>query len=79
VHHHFVARGCVPDGDPDLDFNESIRVTTVDYDDLLAAVLDGGRRAAGDGNDGGDGPLRDGRAVLAVTQYELRHAVGAEP
>jgi ADP-ribose pyrophosphatase len=65
VHHHFVARGCTPTAETDLDFNESIRVETAAYDDLLAAALDGG--------------LRDGRAMLAVTQYELRHGVGAEP
>jgi ADP-ribose pyrophosphatase len=65
VHHHFVARGCVPAGDPDLDHNETIRVATADYDDLLGAAI--------------DGDLRDGRAVLALTQYELRLAVGATP
>jgi ADP-ribose pyrophosphatase len=69
VHHYFVARNCVPAGDPDHDFNESIRVSTVDYDDLLAAVLDGSRE---------DG-VRDGRTVAAVTGYELRHGVGREP
>ncbi len=33
VHHYFVARGCEPSADQNLDFNESIRPTTVDYDD----------------------------------------------
>jgi len=65
VHHHFVARGCTPTGDRDLDFNESIRVETVDYDELVAAAL--------------DGDLRDGRAMHALAQYELRHGVGADP
>jgi ADP-ribose pyrophosphatase len=65
VHHHFVARGCVPDGDRELDFNESISVTTVDYETVLAAAV--------------DGDIRDGRAVLALTQYELRNGVGAAP
>jgi ADP-ribose pyrophosphatase len=65
VHHHFVARGCTPTGDQDLDFNESIRVETADYDELVAAAL--------------DGDLRDGRAMHALVQYELRHGVGAEP
>ena len=57
VHHYFVARDCRPAGDQTLDFNESIRVETADYDDLLAAAV--------------DGDLRDGRAVLAILQYEL--------
>lgn len=57
VHHHFVARGCEPSAEPDHDFNESIRPTTTDYDDLLADVV--------------DGRLRDGRTALAVLQYEL--------
>jgi len=65
VHHHFVARGCTPGGAQNLDFNESIRVETADYDALLAAAL--------------DGDLRDGRAMHALAQYELRHGVGAEP
>ncbi|WP_435067488.1 NUDIX hydrolase [Haloplanus sp. C73] len=63
VHHHFVARGCTPTAARDLDFNESIRVDTADYDALLAAAVDGG--------------LRDGRAVLALSQFELRHTAGA--
>jgi len=58
VHHYVVARDCTPTGARDLDFNESIRVSTTTYDDLLAAVL------ADD--------LRDGRAVAAVTGYEIR-------
>jgi ADP-ribose pyrophosphatase len=58
VHHHVVARDCTPAGSRDLDFDESIRVSTAAYDDLLAAAL------AGD--------LRDGRAVTALTGYELR-------
>ncbi|MFB6089507.1 MAG: NUDIX hydrolase [Halobellus sp.] len=57
VHHYFLARGCEPSGEQDLDFNESIRVVTVDYDDLLTAVL--------------DGDVRDGRTALGVTRYEL--------
>lgn len=57
VHHHFVATGCEPTAERDLDDNESIRVRVVDYDDLLAAVV--------------DGDLRDGRAVTALLQYEL--------
>jgi ADP-ribose pyrophosphatase len=55
--HYFVAEGCEPTGDQNLDFNESIRVTTEPYDDLLAAVR----------ND----DLRDGRTALGVLQHEL--------
>ena len=65
VHHHFVARGCTPTAETDLDFNESIRVGTAAYDALLAAALDGG--------------LHDGRAMLALAQYELRRGVDPEP
>ncbi|MFB6103328.1 MAG: NUDIX domain-containing protein [Haloplanus sp.] len=65
VHHYFVARDCVPSAERSLDFNESIRVSTADYDDLLAAVL--------------DGDVLDGRTVSAVTGYELRASVGRAP
>ena len=57
VHHYFVARGCEPTGEQELDFNESIRVRTVDYDELLADAV--------------DDRLRDGRAVLGLLRYEL--------
>lgn len=57
VHHLFVARGCVPTAERDLDDNESIRVRVRAYDDLLAAAV--------------DGDLRDGRTVLALCHYEL--------
>ncbi|MFB6091642.1 MAG: NUDIX hydrolase [Haloquadratum sp.] len=57
VHHYYVARDCEPTAERDLDFNESIRVSVTDYDDLLAAVL--------------DGDIRDGRTVAGVTWYEL--------
>ncbi len=57
VHHYFVAEGCRPTGEQDLDFNESIRVTTTPYDDLLAAVR--------------SGEVRDGRTALGVLNYEL--------
>ncbi len=59
VHHHVLATGCEPTAERELDHNESIAVETVPYDDLLAAVVDGG--------------LRDGRAVTAVLWYELLH------
>ncbi|SNR37642.1 NUDIX hydrolase [Halorubrum vacuolatum] len=57
VHHHFVARGCRPIGERNLDDNESIRVTVVEYDELVSAAI--------------DGELRDGRAVTALVYYEL--------
>ncbi|MFB6123913.1 MAG: NUDIX hydrolase [Haloferacaceae archaeon] len=57
VHHVFVAEGCLPAGEPNLDFNESIRVRTLAYDDLVTAVV--------------DGDVRDGRTVSAVCYYEL--------
>ena len=57
VFHYFVAQGCEPTAEQDLDFDESIRVATEDYDDLLAAVR--------------DGDVRDGRTALGVLQYEL--------
>ncbi|MFP8891130.1 NUDIX hydrolase [Natrialbaceae archaeon A-CW2] len=58
VMHFFVARGCAPTGEQQLDADESIRVAPQPYDDLLEAVR------AGD--------VRDGRTVLAVSHYELR-------
>jgi ADP-ribose pyrophosphatase len=57
VHHHVVARDCRPTGERDLDADESIRVDTVPYDDVLAAAV--------------DGDLRDGRAVTCLLRYEL--------
>ncbi|WP_254545773.1 NUDIX hydrolase [Halomarina pelagica] len=57
VHNYFVARGCEPAAGQDLDFDESIRPTTVAYGALREAVR--------------DGDVRDGRAVLAVLYYEL--------
>jgi ADP-ribose pyrophosphatase len=58
VHHYFVARGCTPTGEQELDFNESIRVSTTVYDDLLRTAL--------------AGEIRDGRTLLGVFAYELR-------
>lgn len=57
VHHFFVARDCEPTAEQELDFNESIRVSVEEYDDVLAEAL--------------DGELRDGRAVVGLTRYEL--------
>lgn len=56
IHHHFVAYGCRPTGERDLDENESIRVETMAYDELLAALA----------ND----DLRDGRSALCLLHYE---------
>ncbi|RKD95785.1 NUDIX hydrolase [Halopiger aswanensis] len=60
VVHFFVARGCRPSADQQLDHNESIRVTPLAFDDLLAAVR--------------DGEIRDGRTVLALSYYQLLEA-----
>lgn len=57
VHHTFVASGCTPTADQTLDHNESIRAVTATYEGFVDAV----RR----------GEVRDGRAALAVSRYEL--------
>ena len=57
VFHYFVARGCAPSGEQDLDFNESIRVDTTPFDALVDAV--------------GEGEVRDGRTALGVMYYAL--------
>jgi ADP-ribose pyrophosphatase len=54
--HYVVARDCEPAEEQRLDFNESIRPTTVPYDDLLDAVT--------------EGDLRDSKAVTGVLYYE---------
>ncbi|GGL47650.1 NUDIX hydrolase [Halocalculus aciditolerans] len=56
-HHYFVAAGCTPDADQVLDFNESIRPTTMAYDALLDAVE--------------ENAITDGRTALGVTYFEL--------
>jgi len=61
VHHVFVATGCTPVGDQELDFNESIRVDTTAFDALLESVR--------------DGSVRDGRTHVAVTRYALERAL----
>ena len=55
VHHHFVAHGCRPTGSRELDDNESIRVDTAEYDDLLGALA--------------DDDLRDGRSALCLLYH----------
>ena len=57
VHHYFVAEGCTPTGSQSLDDDESIRVATEAYGDLVAAVR--------------DGDVRDGRTALGVLHHEL--------
>ena len=59
VHHHFVATGCTPTAEQDLDDDESIRVDTTPYESLRREV------AAGE--------YRDGRTVHAVTYFEAFH------
>ena len=56
VHHHFVAHDCRSTGERNLDDDESIRVETADYDDLLSAL------ATDD--------LRDGRSALCLLYYD---------
>jgi ADP-ribose pyrophosphatase len=55
VHHHFVAHGCRPTGTRELDDNESIRVETTRYDELLDALA--------------DDDLRDGRSTLCLLYH----------
>ncbi|MFC7167480.1 NUDIX hydrolase [Halospeciosus flavus] len=57
VHHYFVARGCEPTGEQELDFNESIQVDTTTLAELKAGIR--------------DGDVPDARTALAVTYYEL--------
>lgn len=55
-HHYFVARGCEPTGEQELDFNESIRVETADWHELKREVA--------------TGEIRDGRTVTGVLYYD---------
>lgn len=55
--HYFVAHGCEPTADPDLEANESIRVDTTTFDDLLVAAR--------------EGEFRDGRSAMGVLYYGL--------
>jgi ADP-ribose pyrophosphatase len=56
VLHFFVARGCTPTAEQELDHNESIRVETTTMDELREHVA--GRE------------VRDGRTTLGVLYYE---------
>lgn len=64
VHHYYVASGCRPDGDQDLDHNESIRVETTTFPALRERVL--------------DGDVRDGRTVLGTLFYDRARRGAAE-
>ena len=55
--HYFVARGCEPTAEQDLDFNESIRVETTDFESLRQSIR--------------TGELQDGRSALGILYYAL--------
>jgi len=55
VFHYYVAHGCQPTADQQLDTDESIEVSTTSFRALLDAVR--------------EGKLRDGRAALGVLYY----------
>jgi len=57
VFHYYVARDCEVAAGQHLDDDETIEVTTVPFEGLLAAVR--------------DGELRDGRAAFGVVYYAL--------
>ena len=57
VFHYFLAEGCEPSAEQDLDFNESIRVETAAIEDLLDSVR--------------EGDLRDGRSAVGLMYYAL--------
>ncbi|ELY44322.1 NUDIX hydrolase [Natronorubrum sulfidifaciens] len=65
VLHVFVADGCRPTADQQLDHNESIRVTPLEFETVLEAVR--------------NGEIRDGRAVLAMSYYQLFEGDTHEP
>ncbi|MFC7079616.1 NUDIX hydrolase [Halorussus caseinilyticus] len=56
VLHFFVARGCTPTAEQELDHNESIRVETTTMDELREHIA--------------DREIRDGRTTLGVLYYE---------
>ncbi|ADJ14322.1 NUDIX hydrolase [Halalkalicoccus jeotgali] len=57
VHHYFVAHDCEPTGEQELDFNESIRVETTDWEGLK--------------RDAENGEISDGRTLTGVLRYAL--------
>ena len=57
IHHYFVARECRPDGEQDLDFNESIQVRETALDALREQLR--------------EGEIQDGRTALGLLLYEF--------
>jgi ADP-ribose pyrophosphatase len=57
VFHYFLAEGSTHTARQDLDFNESIRVGTASFEELLAAVR--------------KGDFRDGRSAMGIMYYAL--------
>ncbi|MFC6974303.1 NUDIX hydrolase [Halomicroarcula sp. GCM10025709] len=57
VFHYFLATDCTPTGQQDLDFNESIRVDTTTFEELLERVR--------------TGDIRDGRSAVGIMYYAL--------
>lgn len=58
-HHYFVAEGCTPADEQDLDTDESIRPLEIGFAEFREAVA--------------TGEIMDGRAVLGLSYYLLRH------
>lgn len=63
-YHYYVARDCTPSAEQRLDHNESIRVETTSFRELLRSTL--------------DGRLRDGRTALGVLQYAMTRSTNIE-
>lgn len=57
VFHYFLAEDCTQTSKQSLDTDETIRVSTTEFESLLSAVE--------------DGSLRDGRSAYGITYYEL--------
>ncbi|RQG98575.1 NUDIX hydrolase [Natrarchaeobius oligotrophus] len=57
VLHVFAAYDCRPTAEQELDHDESIRVTTTEFETLIDQI--------------GSGEIRDGRTVLAISYYRL--------
>ncbi|PSQ15867.1 NUDIX hydrolase [Halobacteriales archaeon QS_8_69_26] len=62
VFHYFVAYGCTPDAEQELDDDEAIRPTTTTLGELRTAVA--------------DGDLRDGRSAMGVLYHQLHGSAG---
>lgn len=58
--HYYVARGCEPTAEQELDTNETIDVSTTSFEELLKAVR--------------DGTLQDGRSAAGIMYYALFEA-----